>query len=334
MEQTPRKEILFSGLQPSGEIHIGNYLGAIKQWVELQHQYPSFFSLVDLHAITVPQKPVELRKHILEIAAMYLAVGIDPAKTVFFQQSDVPEHTQLMWILNTITAMGDLERMVAYKEKVAEGKQALAGLFSYPVLMAADILLYKASVVPVGEDQKQHVELTRELARRFNKRFGDTFPLPKALLTKASARILSLQDPTKKMSKSHGPATYIALFDKPDEIRKKIKTAVTDSGKEIVYNPEGKPAIANLISIYHSFSEKSIKDIEKEFSGKGYGEFKVALADVLVEKLAPIQDKHRELLKNQGQLLATLADGAERARAGASKTIQEVYEKVGLNLNT
>lgn len=333
MKENSSKEVLLSGLQPSGDIHIGNYLGAIKQWVELQHDYPSFFFLADLHALTIPQNPEEFKKQILEAAAAYLALGIDPKKTVFFRQSDVPEHMELMWILNTITAVGDLERMVSYKEKIADGKEALAGLFSYPVLMAADILIYKPTAVPVGEDQKQHVELARELARRFNTRFGETFPLPKTLFAKVGARIMSLQDPNKKMSKSHGPSTYIALFDSTDDIHKKIKAAVTDSGKGIVYKPEEKPAIANLISIYHLFSGISIADVEKEFGDKGYGDFKSALAELLVEKLRPLQKKHADLLRNRDYLLSILKDGAERARAVASKTVQEVYEKVGLDIS-
>lgn len=335
MKEDLNKKVILSGLKPSGEIHIGNYLGAIQQWVDLQGKYPSYFFIADLHAITEPQQPKDLRRQILETAAAYLALGVDHKKTVFFVQSHVPEHTQLMWILNTITSMGDLERMVAYKEKVAEGKETLAGLFTYPVLMAADILLYKPTHVPVGGDQRQHVELTRELARRFNTRFGDVFPLPKEFLDENGTRkrIMSLQDPAKKMSKSHGTQTYIGVFDPPEVIRKKIKSAVTDSGTEVIYQLEKSPAISNLISIYQFFSQKAFGQIEYEFVNKGYGEFKTALADLLVEKLAPIQDKHRELLKNRDQLLTILKDGAERARAVASKTLAEVYEKVGLNLN-
>jgi len=336
MREDLNEKVILSGLKPSGEIHIGNYLGAIQQWVELQDKFPSYFFIADLHAITEPQQPKDLHRQILETAAAYLALGIDHKKTVFFVQSHVPEHTQLMWILNTITSMGDLERMVAYKEKVAGGKEALAGLFSYPVLMAADILLYKPTHVPVGEDQRQHVELTREIARRFNTRFGDVFPLPKEFFDENGTRkrVMSLQDPTKKMSKSDGAHTYIGVFDSPEVIRKKIKSAVTDSGTEIIYKPEKSPAISNLISIYQFFSQKAFMQIELEFINKGYGELKSALADLLIEKLEPVQKKHTDLLKNKDYILEVLKDGAERARAVASKTIQEVYEKVGLNLNT
>ena len=332
MKESPHKETLVSGLKPSGEIHIGNYLGAIKQWVELQDTHPSYFFVADVNAITEPQKPKDLRNQIIEAAATYLALGIDPKKSVFFIQSHVPKHAELMWILNTIASMGDLERMVVYKEKVAEGKEALAGLFSYPILMAADILLYKASWVPVGEDQRQHVELTRELARRFNSRFGEVFPLPKPLFPKVGARVMSLQDPSKKMSKSHGTTTYIGLFDAPDVIRKKIKSAVTDSGSQIVYDPERKPAVANLLSLYHLFSGLTFKEIEKEFAGKGYGDFKLALADLLVANLSPIQEQRKEILEDQGHLISILKDGAERANAVAAKTLDEVYTKVGLKI--
>ncbi|OGZ45209.1 MAG: tryptophan--tRNA ligase [Candidatus Ryanbacteria bacterium RIFCSPHIGHO2_02_FULL_48_12] len=332
MEQHVSKQIMVSGLKPSGEIHLGNYLGAVKQWVELQDMHPSYFFVADLHAITEPQKPKDLHAQIIETAATYLALGIDPKKSVFFIQSHVPQHTELMWILNTITSMGDLERMVVYKEKISEGKEALAGLFAYPVLMAADIILYKAAHVPVGEDQRQHVELTRELARRFNTRFGNVFPLPKPLLPKVGARIMSLQDPSKKMSKSHGAATYIGLFDAPDVIRKKIKSAVTDSGSEIIYSPEKKPAVANLMTLYHLYSGLTFSEIEKEFAGKGYGDFKVALAELLISNLSPIQDERAAILADKNRLLTVLRDGGERASATAAKTLDEVYAKVGLKI--
>lgn len=324
------KKILLSGVKPSGEIHIGNYLGAIKQWVALQNDYRMFVMIANLHAITEPQDPDSLRQHTLELAAMYIALGIDPTESVLFVQSDVPEHTQLSWILTTITAMGDLERMVAYKEKVAEGKESLAGLFCYPVLMAADILLYKAAAVPVGQDQIQHLELTRELARRFNTRFKEVFPLPQPILPKVGAKVMSLQDPTKKMSKSHGTDSYIALFDSPDIIRKKIKSAVTDSGKEIKFD-ESRPGISNLISLYHLFSGKEISEIEKEFEGKGYGDFKEALGEVIVQALEPIQARQRELMGEKDYIQTILRDGSEKAREVASKTLQEAYEAVGLD---
>lgn len=326
-----KRDTFVSGAKPSGVIHIGNYLGAIRQWVRMQSTHHAYVFLADLHAMTEPQDPAALRAQTLSTAADYIALGIDPARSTLFVQSHVPEHTQLMWVLNTITAMGDLERMVVYKEKRAEGKEALAGLFNYPVLMAADILLYKPSVVPVGEDQRQHVELTRELARRFNTRFGDVFSLPKPVFSESGARIMSLQDPAKKMSKSHGESTYIALSDSPNDIRKKIKAAVTDSGSAISYDPTEKPALANLLTIYQLFSEKEMPAIEREFSGTGYKEFKESLAELVADKLSPIRAKREELLADTQTLTNILADGAEKAHAVASQTLVEVYEKVGLH---
>ena len=328
--ETQKKPILLSGAKPSGELHIGNYIGAIKQWIALQTTHETYVPIVDLHALTEPQDPKKLREQILTTAADYVALGLDPQKAAIFLQSAVPEHTQLMWILNTITSMGDLERMIVYKEKIAEGKQALAGLFTYPVLMAADILLYKPSVVPVGEDQRQHVELTRTIARKFNKRFGQTFPIPKELHPEAGKKILSLQDPTKKMSKSHSALSYIAIGDSPEKIRQKIKSAVTDSGNAIKYDPITKPAISNLMTIYAAFSGKEFKEIEKEFANVSYKDFKETLAELVVEKLKPVQEKRKELLENKEQLLGILEEGAAKARAKASETLKEVYEKVGL----
>src|SRR3989344_3351787 len=293
MKPEPQKKVLLSGAKPSGELHIGNYIGAIKQWIQLQDTHETYVPIVDLHALTEPQDPVKLREQILTTAADYVALGLDPEKAAIFLQSAVPEHTQLMWILNTLTSMGDLERMVVYKEKIAEGKQALAGLFTYPVLMAADILLYKPSVVPVGEDQRQHVELTRAITRKFNKRFGQTFPIPKELHPPAGKKILSLQDPTKKMSK---------------------------------------PAISNLMTIYAAFSGKKFKEIEKEFSDASYKDFKETLAGLVVEKLKPVQEKRKELLENKMKLTDILEEGAAKARAKASETLKEVYEKVGLTI--
>lgn len=328
--EVQKNKRLLSGVQPSGALHIGNYLGAIKQWASLQETYETFVPIVDLHALTVPQKPEELRTRTLEAAADFLALGIHPEKAALFLQSQVPEHTQLMWILNTITSLGDLERMTAYKEKIEEGKPASAGLFNYPILMAADILLYKPAVVPVGEDQRQHVELARGLAKRFNKRFGDTFPIPKLLLAERGARIMSLTDPKKKMSKSHGAASYIAISDTSGEIRRKIAAAVTDSGAAIKYDPVTKPAITNLITLYHLFSEKSVKEIEKEFDGKGYKEFKEALSEVVITALKPIQEKRVELLKDKAILMSILNEGRGKAHEVASATLTEVHQKIGL----
>jgi tryptophanyl-tRNA synthetase len=331
MKNNDKKPVLLSGVQSSGDIHIGNYLGAIKQWVELQDSYDEFVFIANLHAITVPQDPEKLQKQILETAAIYLALGIDPKKSTLFVQSEVPEHTELMWILTTVASMGDLERMVSFKEKVAEGKEALAGLFLYPVLMAADILLYKPKHVPVGQDQVQHIELARELARRFNTRFAEIFPIPEPMLPNMGAKILSLADPTKKMSKSHGLANYVGLFDSPDEIRKKFKSAVTDSGKDVTYD-ESRPGISNLISLYHLFSGKEISDIEQDFEGKGYGDFKTALAEVVVQALEPIQMRAKELSADPAYIRAVLEEGNDKARQTASKTLKEVYQAVGLSI--
>ena len=330
MEKNKIKPILLSGAKPSGETHIGNYTGAIKQWTQLQDTHETYVPIVDLHALTEPQDPKKLREQIFTTAADYVALGLDPTKAAIFLQSAVSEHTQLMWILNTLTSMGDLERMVVYKEKIAEGKQALAGLFTYPVLMAADILLYKPHVVPVGEDQRQHVELTRTIARKFNKRFGQTFPIPKELHPEAGKKILSLQDPTKKMSKSHGALSYIAIGDSPEKIRQKIKSAVTDSGSAIKYDYITKPAISNLMTIYSAFSGKEFKEIEKEFEHTSYKDFKEALAELVVEKLKPVQEKRKELLENKEKLISVLEEGAAKARMKASETLKEVYGKVGL----
>lgn len=320
---------LFSGIQPSGNLHLGNYLGAIKQWVELQDKYEAIFCVVDLHAITVPQDPVELRKKTLEIAKVYLAAGIDPEKCTLFIQSHVPAHTELGWILNTIATMGELGRMTQYKDKSQkEGWEGSGvGLFDYPVLMAADILLYDAETVPVGKDQMQHIELTRDLAQRFNHRFGETFTLPQGVLSKEGQLIMALDDPMKKMSKSAASEyNYIALTDDADAIRKKIKKAVTDSGSEIVYSDE-KPALRNLINIYTLLSGKSTQEIETMYQGKGYGDFKLDLAEVVVNFLVPFQERLTAI--SDEEALRILRAGAEKARALSEQKIKGVYEKVG-----
>lgn len=328
-----KSQVLFSGIQPSGILHIGNYLGAIKQWVELQDTYRSFFCIVDEHAITVPQDPKELRENTLKTAMMYLAAGIDPKKSTIFVQSHVPTHTELGWILNTMTPLGELERMTQFKEKAGDQRKktgVFAGLFNYPTLMAADILLYKTNIVPVGGDQLQHVELTRSLAERFNNRFGETFAIPKAMVSKTGARIMGLDDPTKKMSKSApSPDNYISLLDVPEEIRRKIKIAVTDSGTEIKYDEKQKPAISNLLAIYHLFSGRPVGDLEKEYRGKGYAEFKQNLGDIIIKALKPLQERHRELEKNEDEVLKILHNGADAARNIADKTLHEVKERVG-----
>ncbi len=334
MKQTKiYKPVLLSGAKPSGELHIGNYIGAIRQWISLQDSHETYVPIVDLHALTEPQDPAHLRAHSREAAADYIALGLDPSKAAIFLQSAVPAHTQLMWILATLSAMGELERMVVYKEKLEEGKPANAGLFSYPILMAADILLYKPAIVPVGEDQRQHVEFTRTLARKFNKRFGQTFPIPKELKLDIGKKILSLQDPTKKMSKSHGGMSYIAIADPPEKIRQKIAAAVTDSGNAIIYDPVTKPAISNLLAIYHAFSGKELGVLEQNFEKLNYKQFKEALVELLIEKLQPVQEKRKELLENSRLLPKILEEGAEKANKKASETLQEVHEKIGLALS-
>ena len=326
-------QIVFSGIQPSGDLHIGNYLGAIKQFVELQKNNEAIFCVVDHHAITVPQDPKLLYKRTLELASLYLASGINPQKSIIFIQSHVPAHTELGWILNTLTPLGELERMTQFKERAQNKKNkagVLAGLLNYPTLMAADILLYQTDIVPVGEDQKQHIEFTRMIAEKFNKKFGTAFKLPKELINKNSARIMSLDDPTKKMSKSaESKNNYILILEEPEEIRRKIKIAVTDSGSEIKFDREKKPAISNLISIYEGFSNKLVKEIEKIYHSKTYAEFKSDLAEVIINGLAPIQKRFKELAKDQNQVLKILKDGAAKAEPLAKSTLDVVKQKIG-----
>ncbi len=324
---------LFSGIQPTGLLHLGNYLGAIQQWIELQKKYESFFSIVDLHAITLPQEPRELRKQILQIANIYLAAGINPNKTTLFVQSDLSTHSEGAWLLTTIVKMGELFRMTQFKDKTTKfRKEGIpVGLFTYPTLMAADILLYDAAVVPVGEDQKQHVELARDLARRFNKRFGPTFVIPQPLLPKFGARIMGLDDPSKKMSKSApSPMNYIALTDEPETARQKIMRAVTDSGREIKYDPKKKPAISNLLTIYSLLANQTIGALEKKYQGKGYAVFKKDLANVVVKFLTPFQKKLARLERTPAKTKKILADGARKAFKVSSKKIEEMKKRMGL----
>jgi tryptophanyl-tRNA synthetase len=321
------KKRIFSGIQPSGNLHIGNYLGAIKNWVKLQDEYDSIFCVVDLHAITVPQNPEELRKKTLEVAKIYLASGIDPEKCSIFVQSHISEHAELTWILNTIAKISELERMTQFKDK-SENKEGIGmGLFDYPVLMAADILLYGTQTVPVGEDQLQHIEMARTLAKRFNQKFGETFVIPEPFITKEGMRIMGLDDSTKKMSKSAASEyNYIALTDSEEIVRKKIQKAVTDSGTEIIYN-DTKPALKNLINIYSLFSEKTPQEIEKMYVGKGYADFKTGLADAVVGFLKPFQEKYNSLTDEK--VLEILNIGAEKVRPIAKKKLDEVKSKVG-----
>ena len=325
------KKRIFSGIKPSGNLHLGNYLGAIRNWVKLQDEYDPIFCIVDLHAITVPQNPAELQKNTLSIARAYLAAGIDPKKSVIFVQSHLPEHSELAWILNTIAKMGEMERMTQFKDKSQKGgrESASVGLFDYPVLMAADILLYETNVVPVGEDQIQHIEITRTLAKRFNSKFGETFILPEPFVTKESGRIMGLDNPATKMGKSESEYNYISLSDDAGAVRKKIKKAVTDSGTEIVY-ADDKPALQNLINIHSLLSEKSTKEIEKLYAGKGYADFKTELAEVIINFLEPLQQKMAEL--SDEKVLEILAEGAAKVRPLAKAKLEEVKKKVGFVL--
>jgi tryptophanyl-tRNA synthetase len=368
------KQRIFSGIQPSGKMHIGNYLGAIKNWIKLQNEFESIFCVVDLHAITIPQDPEELKKKTLEVAKIYLAAGIDPKKSAIFIQSHVPEHTELTWILNTIARIGELKKMTQFTEKsgiqlndedlknryvlkkklrgeVIERKilsrdeyieyivdKTDVGLFDYPVLMAADILLYDTNLVPVGEDQLQHIEITRTLANRFNKKFGETFTIPEVYMIEKEGmlarrsldeggRIMGLDDPTKKMSKSASSEyNYIALTDNEETVRRKIKKAVTDSGSEIVYSDD-RPALKNLINIYSLLADKNPKEIEKEYTGKSYADFKSGLADTVVSFMQPFQKKMKEFTDEK--VLQILEEGAKKVRPIAKKKLDEVKRKIG-----
>ncbi len=328
MDKTTKKRV-FSGVQPSGVLHIGNYLGAISNWVKMQDDFDSIFCVVDYHAITVKQDPKKLSEQIINTAKVYLASGINPAKSIIFKQSDVSAHTELTWILNCVARIADLNKMTQFKEKAGKDKETVSvGLYDYPVLMAADILLYNTDAVPVGEDQKQHVELARDLAKRFNLQFGDVFKIPEAVIQKDSARIMGLDDPTKKMSKSASTANYIVLTDKSEEASKKIMRAVTDSGKEIKFDREKKPAISNLLTIYSSLTEKPIQEIEKKYKGKGYSDFKKDLSHVVVKFLNQFQKKYNSF--SDDEVIEILKEGAERARPMAERTLREVKNKLGI----
>lgn len=330
MENQQKKKIIFSGIQPSGNLTLGNYIGALKNWVKLQYEYRCCFSVVDLHSLTVRQDPKELRKRCMEFLVQYLACGIDPKENLIFFQSHVPTHAELTWILNCFTYMGELSRMTQFKDKSAKHADNInAGLFDYPVLMAADILLYQTDLVPVGVDQKQHLEITRDIARRFNGIYGQTFKVPEPYIPEVGAKIMSLQEPTKKMSKSdENPNAYIALLDSPDVIVKKVKRAVTDSGNEVKY-AEGKDGINNLLSIYSSLTGEKIEKVEEKFVGKGYGEFKLAVAEVIVEGLRPIQQRYQDYMNNPDYIREVYTSSAEKALAISSRTLSKVYRKIG-----
>ncbi len=327
-----KSNLIFSGIRPSGKLHLGNYLGAIKNWIELQDKPDTeraIFAVVDYHGITTPFDPKTYHQQVVDTVLDFLAAGIDPKKSLLIRQSKVPEHTELAWIFNTITPVSWLDRLPTYREKLGEtgGKYNHVGLLDYPVLMAADILLYKSNLVPVGKDQMPHIDLTNEIAKKFNSMFGETFAPVKSHLA-IGARIMSLQDPTKKMSKTGDEG--IALSDGPDEIREKIKRAVTDSGKEIVFDPDKKPAISNLMTIHHLLSQNSVKEIEKKYGGKNYSEFKNDLAEVVVNFLKPFQEKRKELSEDMTFVEDLLTESEEKARIIASSTLTEVKEKMGV----
>lgn len=324
------KKVVFSGVQPSGKLTIGNYIGAIRNWVDLQDEYECYYCVVNQHAITVPQIAKDLRSNTLDVLALFMACGIDPDKSTLFIQSHVPAHTELSWVLSTMTYMGQLNRMTQFKEKSQKSDENLnAGLFTYPVLMAADILVYNADLVPVGDDQKQHLELARDLAERFNNRYSETFKVPEPLITKEGARIMSLQDPTYKMSKSDSNENgFILILDDEATIRRKIKRAVTDSVGVVNYTDE-QPEIKNLINIYSAFSGKSADDIVSKYEGKGYGDFKNDLAEVLIENLAPLQKRYEEIRNDKEYLEKIYIEGAEKAKWKTKKMIDKVYRKVG-----
>ena len=320
---------VFSGVQPTGNIHLGNYLGALRQFVELQEDHECIYCIVDMHAITVPQDPKALKEHILDVAALYLAVGVDPKKSIVFVQSDVPGHAELSWILTCNSYTGELSRMTQFKSKSQNKESAPTGLFTYPVLMAADILLYQADVVPVGVDQMQHLELTRDIAQRFNGIFGDIFTIPEAYIGKQGAKIMSLQDPSKKMSKSdENPNASIYLMDDTDTIMRKCKRAVTDSLAVVAYSDD-QPGVKNLIDIYSSCTNKTPAEVEKEFEGKGYGDFKMAVGESVVSVLKPLQDRYYELSKDKAYIDKVIKENAEKADYYAQKTLRKVKKKVG-----
>lgn len=327
------KKRVLSLIQPSGLLTLGNYLGALKNWPLLQEEYDCFYAVADLHAITVRQEPAKLRSQIYSTYAILLAIGIDPEKSTLFIQSHVPEHTALSWLLSCYTQFGEMSRMTQFKDKSQKHPDNInVGLFSYPVLMAADILLYQADLVPVGADQKQHIEITRDIGSRFNNIYGDVFTLPEGFIPKAAARIKSLQDPTKKMSKSDDNVnSWIAILDSRDDIIRKFKRAVTDSDSRVIMS-EDKPGVSNLITIYSAVTGKTVAEIEREFEGRGYGEFKLAVGEAVVDELAPIKQKHDEIIKDKGELERLYKAGAQKAEYTARRTYLKAMKKVGFVL--
>ena len=326
------KKVILSGIQATGDLHLGNYIGAMKNFVKMQEDYDCYYMIANLHALTVRRNPNELRQNALKVLATYIAVGIDPDRSTIFLQSQVHEHAELGWVLDCYTYMGELSRMTQYKDKSSKHADNInAGLFTYPSLMAGDILLYQADLVPTGEDQKQHVELTRDIAERFNKLYGETFKIPEPYIPKIGARIMGLQDPTSKMSKSSTlPNDTILLIDTPEVIMKKVKKAVTDSEGIVKYDEENKPGISNLMEIYGIINNKTIEEIEKEFEGEGYGTFKVAVAERIIKELEPFHIKYNELMANPEYLEEIYNKGAKKAQEVASRTLRDVYEKIGI----
>ncbi len=327
-----RKKVMLSGIQPSGDLHLGNYLGAVKNWAALPDEFDCYYFMADLHTLTVRQDPKELRRRSTAQLAQYIACGLDPTRNTLFLQSHVHEHAELGWILNCYTMFGELSRMTQFKDKSAKNADNInGGLFTYPALMAADILLYQADFVPVGEDQKQHCELTRDIAVRFNNLYGETFKVPEPYIPKVGARIMSLSNPGSKMSKSD-PQGCVFLMDKPEDLARKFKRAVTDSDTErcVRFDPENKPGVSNLMNIYSSVTGKDFAEIEKEFEGRGYGVFKPAVGEAVIEKLRPIREEAERMIADKAYLQGVYTDGAQRASAVARRTLRKVYKKIGL----
>ena len=325
-----KKPIIFSGIQPSGTLTLGNYIGALKNFSKLQDDYDCIYSIVDMHAITVRQNPAELRRRCLELAAIYIASGIDPKKSLIYCQSHVSGHAELAWILNCFTYMGEMNRMTQFKDKSAKHADNInVGLFTYPVLMAADILLYQTNLVPVGHDQKQHLEICRDIAQRFNGVYGDVFTIPEGYIQKVGSRIMSLQEPTRKMSKSDPEDTYIALLDPPDVIRRKVKRAVTDSEADIRFDPENKPGVSNLLSIIAALTDTTVEEAAADLAGQGYGKLKERVTDVVISTLEPLQAEHKRLMADKAYLQGILDENAQIANKMAMKTLRKVQRKVG-----
>ena len=330
MEQQEKKPVIFSGIQPSGVLTLGNYIGALRRFAKLQDDYDCIYCVVDEHAITVRQNPADLRRRCLELTALYLASGIDPEKSLLYCQSHVSAHAELAWVLNCFTYMGELSRMTQFKDKSAKHADNInAGLFTYPVLMAADILLYQTNYVPVGADQKQHLEITRDIAQRFNGVYGDVFTVPEPLIGETGARVMSLQDPTRKMSKSDPEDTFVSLLDDPDTIRRKIKRAVTDSESEVRFDPENKPGVSNLVSIISALTGESTDAVCESMQGQGYGTLKSRTADCVVAALEPLQAEYKRLIADKAYLFSVLNSSSEKAAYIASKTLRKVQKKIG-----